>query len=54
MGEYATWNPASFHPRGIDIALGDGSIRFIMHTIESWQSNPNTGDPRGSATRCTA
>jgi prepilin-type processing-associated H-X9-DG protein len=47
LGEYATRNPASFHPGGVNVALCDGSVRFIKETIDSWQNNPTTGYPPG-------
>ena len=47
MGEYATRNPASFHPGGVNVALFDGSVRFVKETIDSWPNNPNTGYPPG-------
>jgi prepilin-type N-terminal cleavage/methylation domain-containing protein/prepilin-type processing-associated H-X9-DG protein len=47
MGNYAWRNPASFHPGGVNVALCDGSVRFIKETIDSWQNNPSTGYPPG-------
>ena len=47
MGDYATRNPASFHPGGVNVALCDGSVRFIKEAIDSWRNNPNTGYPPG-------
>jgi prepilin-type processing-associated H-X9-DG protein len=47
MGEYASRNPASFHPGGVNVALCDGSVRFIKETIDSWPIDPTTGTPRG-------
>ncbi|APW62245.1 DUF1559 domain-containing protein [Paludisphaera borealis] len=47
MGDYASRNPASFHPGGVNVALCDGSIRFIKETIDSWRNDPKTGYPPG-------
>jgi len=47
MGDYATRNPASFHPGGVNVALCDGSVRFIKETIDHWRNNPINGDPPG-------
>jgi prepilin-type processing-associated H-X9-DG protein len=47
MGEHTYRNPASFHPGGVNVALCDGSVRFIKETIDSWQNDPNTGNPPG-------
>ncbi len=51
MGEHATRNPTSFHPGGVNVALCDGSVRFIKETIDSWQNNPDTGYPPGISFR---
>jgi prepilin-type processing-associated H-X9-DG protein len=47
MAESATRNAASFHPGGVNVALCDGSVRFICETIESWRNDPDTGYPPG-------
>jgi prepilin-type processing-associated H-X9-DG protein len=51
MADHATWNPTSFHPRGVNVALCDGSVQFIKETIDTWQNNPNTGYPPGISFR---
>lgn len=51
MGDYASRNPASFHPGGVNVALCDGSVRFIKETIDSWQNSPNTGYPPGISSK---
>jgi len=40
-GTFATWNPRfltmtarSFHPAGVNLAMGDGSVHFVSETIE--------------------
>ena len=38
----------SNHPGGVQVALADGSIRFIKDSIDSWKINPNTLMPGNS------
>lgn len=38
---------SSCHPGGVNVAFVDGSVRFIMDTIDSWKNDPNTGMPPG-------
>jgi prepilin-type processing-associated H-X9-DG protein len=38
---------SSMHPGGVNVAMMDGSVRFIKETIDSWQINPSTGWPIG-------
>ncbi len=47
LGNHAPRNPASFHPGGVNVALCDGSVRFIKETIDSWRNDPATGYPLG-------
>jgi prepilin-type processing-associated H-X9-DG protein len=35
------------HPGGVNVAMMDGSVRFIKETIDSWPINPSTGWPIG-------
>jgi prepilin-type N-terminal cleavage/methylation domain-containing protein/prepilin-type processing-associated H-X9-DG protein len=51
MGEYASRNLASFHTGGVNVALCDGSVRFIKDTIDTWQNNPNSGYPPGISSK---
>jgi prepilin-type processing-associated H-X9-DG protein len=37
----------SLHPGGINALMGDGSVRFITETIQTWPSDPIKGRPVG-------
>ena len=39
---------SSLHPGGVNALMGDGSVRFIKETIQSWPPNPTTGTPTGA------
>lgn len=39
---------SSLHPGGLNVLLGDGSVRFIKETISSWPFDPETGFPLGA------
>ncbi len=43
-----TNSASSLHPGGVNVLMGDGSVRFIKDTIQSWQSDPWTGNPAGA------
>ena len=38
---------SSFHPGGVNVAMVDGSVRFIKETIDTWKLDPTTGYPAG-------
>ncbi len=39
---------SSFHPGGINLLIGDGSVRFVKETVNSWPIDPLSGRPAGS------
>jgi prepilin-type N-terminal cleavage/methylation domain-containing protein len=39
---------SSQHPDGFNALLGDGSVRFIKDTIQTWPFDPTTGSPTGA------
>ena len=39
---------SSLHPGGLNGLMGDGSVRFIKETIQSWPVDPLTGYPPGA------
>ncbi len=38
---------SSLHPGGVNVAMGDGSVRFVRETVSSWPVDPRTGQPIG-------
>ena len=47
-GEAHASAPSSLHPGGLNALMGDGSVRFVKHTVETWPYHPLTGAPSGA------
>lgn len=39
---------SSLHPGGVNALMGDGSVRFVQETIDSWPFDPASGQPVGA------
>jgi prepilin-type processing-associated H-X9-DG protein/prepilin-type N-terminal cleavage/methylation domain-containing protein len=48
-GPTFTRGSSSLHPGGANVLMGDGSVRFIKETVQSWPFDPVTGDPVGAS-----
>jgi prepilin-type N-terminal cleavage/methylation domain-containing protein/prepilin-type processing-associated H-X9-DG protein len=46
---YAAISAQSLHPGGVNVALCDGSVRFIKNSINSWNYNPPNMNRTGNA-----
>jgi prepilin-type N-terminal cleavage/methylation domain-containing protein/prepilin-type processing-associated H-X9-DG protein len=44
-----TNSASSMHPDGLNALMGDGSVRFIKDSVQSWPFNPNSGNPAGAS-----
>jgi len=51
LGAMAAWtnSASSLHPGGVNVMMGDGSVRFIKDSIQSWPFDPMTGGPAGAS-----
>ncbi len=39
---------SSDHPDGLNVLMGDGSVRFVKDSVDSWAVDPMTGNPIGA------
>jgi prepilin-type N-terminal cleavage/methylation domain-containing protein/prepilin-type processing-associated H-X9-DG protein len=44
-----TNSASSMHPGGLNVLMGDGSVRFVKDTIQTWAFNPISGNPVGAS-----
>ena len=44
-----TNSASSMHPGGLNVLMGDGSVRFIKDTIQTWPFSTLTGNPAGAS-----
>ena len=44
---YPKWmrTASSHHPGGVNVLMGDNSVRFVKETIDTWSFDPQTGNP---------
>ncbi len=47
-GATQTYAASSFHPGGLNVLMGDASVRFIKETVQTWPYDPVTGAPVGA------
>ena len=45
------WTASSLHPGGVNVLMGDGSVRFIKETIDSSENEGKSGVWQKLATR---
>ncbi len=46
--EAVTRGASSIHPLGLHALMGDGSVRYVKDSIESWPIEPVKGEPAGA------
>ncbi len=44
-----TNSASSMHPGGLNVLMGDGSVRFVKDTIQTWPFNTISGNPAGAS-----
>jgi prepilin-type N-terminal cleavage/methylation domain-containing protein/prepilin-type processing-associated H-X9-DG protein len=44
-GQNLAFSASSYHANGVNVLMGDNSVRFVANSIESWAFNSTTGDP---------
>jgi prepilin-type processing-associated H-X9-DG protein len=51
LGASAAWSDSasSLHPGGVNVLMGDGAVRFIKETVQSWPIDTLTGAPAGAS-----
>ena len=47
-GSVHTYSASSLHPGGVNALMGDGSVKFIKETIQSWPNDTLLGMPTGA------